>query len=201
VAQKQRGALSRGAWSCFLDESGCSLRPPTRRPGRRAGRPRSFATVATEAGLHGRELLLPTGRVAGPAVLSQPARQLQRPHPDRCAQAAAPLLGRRPGHLDLGQSALSPPPGDGRLAGDPGHWRQVEYLPGYAHDLDPVEGLWANLKGLELANLGRDTIGEVLDAARQGSLGSAGSPRCCSHFYGTASQSCEMHLNLFRDSL
>jgi transposase len=34
----------------------------------------------------------------------------------------------------------------------------VEYLPGYAHDLDPVEGLWANLKGVELANLCRDTI-------------------------------------------
>jgi DDE superfamily endonuclease len=47
-------------------------------------------------------------------------------------------------------------------------WLAVEYLPGYAHDLDPVEGLWANLKDVELANLARDTIGEVLDAARQG---------------------------------
>jgi hypothetical protein len=48
------------------------------------------------------------------------------------------------------------------------HWLAVEYLPGYAHDLDPVEGLWANLKDVELANLARDTIGEVLDAARHG---------------------------------
>jgi transposase len=48
------------------------------------------------------------------------------------------------------------------------HWLQVEYLPGYAHDLDPVEGLWANLKGVELANLRRNTLGEVLDAARLG---------------------------------
>ncbi len=48
------------------------------------------------------------------------------------------------------------------------HWLAVEYLPGYAHDLDPVEGLWANLKGQELANLRRDTIAEVLDAARRG---------------------------------
>jgi hypothetical protein len=31
-----------------------------------------------------------------------------------------------------------------------------------------VEGLWANLKGVELANLCRDTIAEVIDAARQG---------------------------------
>jgi putative transposase len=48
------------------------------------------------------------------------------------------------------------------------HWLQAEYLPGYAHDLDPVEGLWANLKGVELANLCRDTIAEVPEAARLG---------------------------------
>jgi putative transposase len=48
------------------------------------------------------------------------------------------------------------------------HWLSVEYLPGYAHDLDPVEGLWANLKGVELANRCRDTIAEVIDAAQQG---------------------------------
>jgi hypothetical protein len=48
------------------------------------------------------------------------------------------------------------------------HWLQVEYLPAYAHDLDPVEGLWANLKGAELANLARDTVAEVLAAAQQG---------------------------------
>jgi len=48
------------------------------------------------------------------------------------------------------------------------HWLSVEYLPGYARDLDPVEGLWANLKAVELASLCRDTIAEVLDAARRG---------------------------------
>jgi transposase len=31
-------------------------------------------------------------------------------------------------------------------------WLEVEYLPSYAPELDPVEGLWANLKGCELAN-------------------------------------------------
>src|SRR5215217_6501315 len=72
-----------------------------------------------EAGLHGRDLLLPAGWVAGPAVLPQPARQLQRPHPDRRPQAAAPLPARRARDLDLGQPALPPQPGDGRLAGDP----------------------------------------------------------------------------------
>jgi transposase len=56
----------------------------------------------------------------------------------------------------------------GSWLGTQRHWLAVEYLPGYAHDLDPVEGLWANLKGQELANLCRDTITEVLDAAWQG---------------------------------
>src|SRR6266516_3241199 len=90
------------------------------------------APLPLEAGVDGGDLLLPARRVAGAAVLPHPARQLQRPHPDRRAQAAAPLPARR------------------------------------ARDLDPVEGLWANLKDVELANLCRDTIAEVLDAAWQG---------------------------------
>jgi transposase len=32
------------------------------------------------------------------------------------------------------------------------HWLEVRRLPGYAPELNPVEGLWCNLKGRELAN-------------------------------------------------
>jgi transposase len=32
------------------------------------------------------------------------------------------------------------------------HWLVVEPLPGYAPDLNPVEGLWSSLKGVELVN-------------------------------------------------
>jgi hypothetical protein len=38
-------------------------------------------------------------------------------------------------------------------------WLVVERLPGYAPDLNPVEQVWGNLKGGELANLCLDTIG------------------------------------------
>jgi hypothetical protein len=38
------------------------------------------------------------------------------------------------------------------------HWLVVEPLPGYAPDLNPVEALWSNLKGVELANLAGDTL-------------------------------------------
>ena len=47
-------------------------------------------------------------------------------------------------------------------------WLVVERLPGYAPDLNPVEALWANLKGVELANLAVDTLEEVTAAAERG---------------------------------
>ena len=48
------------------------------------------------------------------------------------------------------------------------HWLQVERLPAYAPELNPVEYLWANLKGVELANFAGNTVVEVVDAAEQG---------------------------------
>ena len=47
-------------------------------------------------------------------------------------------------------------------------WLVVEPLPAYAPELNPVEGLWANLKGVELANLAADTLAEVTAAAEGG---------------------------------
>ena len=48
------------------------------------------------------------------------------------------------------------------------HWLVVERLPGYAPDLNPVEALWSNLKGVELANLAGDTLNDVITAAERG---------------------------------
>ena len=48
------------------------------------------------------------------------------------------------------------------------HWLTVERLPAYAPELNPVEYLWANLKGAELANFGGDTVGEVAAHAHHG---------------------------------
>jgi transposase len=47
-------------------------------------------------------------------------------------------------------------------------WLMVERLPAYAPDLNPVEGLWASLKGVELANLVTGTLGELITAAHAG---------------------------------
>ena len=40
-------------------------------------------------------------------------------------------------------------------------WLKVEMLPGYSPDLNPVEGLWGNLKGQELANRCVDGLGRA----------------------------------------
>ena len=47
-------------------------------------------------------------------------------------------------------------------------WLVVEPLPGYAPELNPVEALWSNLKGVELANLAADTVQEATAAAQHG---------------------------------
>ena len=44
-------------------------------------------------------------------------------------------------------------------------WLVVERLPAYAPELNPVEKLWANLKGRELANLCAETLDEPIRAA------------------------------------
>jgi transposase len=53
-------------------------------------------------------------------------------------------------------------------AADQHAWLTVEYLPAYAPDLNPVEGLWANLKGVELANRACGSLEELAGAAEQG---------------------------------
>ena len=45
-------------------------------------------------------------------------------------------------------------------------------------ELNPVEPLWANLNGTELANLAGDTLEEILVAVERGIRGS-GPPRTC----------------------
>jgi len=47
-------------------------------------------------------------------------------------------------------------------------WLRVEWLPGYAPDLNPVETLWGNVKGQEIANLEVDDTLDVVDGLRAG---------------------------------
>jgi transposase len=47
-------------------------------------------------------------------------------------------------------------------------WLIVEQLPGYAHDINPIEQIWGNVKANELANLCPDTLDEARAAADAG---------------------------------
>jgi hypothetical protein len=61
-------------------------------------------------------------------------------------------------------------------------WLVVEPLPAYAPDLNPVEALWSNLKGVELANLAGDTLEEVTAAADRGIQRIRGTPHLAFSF-------------------
>src|ERR1035438_9532239 len=47
-------------------------------------------------------------------------------------------------------------------------WLEIEWLLGYAPDLNPTEGVWNNVKGKEMANLCPDRIDEATVAFRRG---------------------------------
>jgi putative transposase len=47
-------------------------------------------------------------------------------------------------------------------------WLMVEQLPPYAHDLNPCELVWGNVKAVELANLCPETLQEAQAAAEKG---------------------------------
>ena len=47
-------------------------------------------------------------------------------------------------------------------------WLDVERLPSYSPDLNPVEDLWENIKGNELANQSADHLGAVAQAVDDG---------------------------------
>jgi len=61
-------------------------------------------------------------------------------------------------------------------------WLVVEALPPYAYDLNPVEQVWGNLKGTELANLCPDTIHEAAEIVEEGLCRIGSEARLCFAF-------------------
>lgn len=61
-------------------------------------------------------------------------------------------------------------------------WLVTEMLPGYAHDLNPIEMLWGNVKQVDLANLCPDTIDEAQVAAEAGLNRAGGDHDLCMAF-------------------
>jgi hypothetical protein len=56
-------------------------------------------------------------------------------------------------------------------------WLEVETLPGYSPDLNPVEDLWGNIKGQELANRCVAGLGEA-EVGNTAAWIECANPRC-----------------------
>jgi transposase len=61
-------------------------------------------------------------------------------------------------------------------------WLVVERLPAYAPDLNPVELLWGNVKGVELANLCPQTIEEAQHTAERALMRAGTDTQLCFNF-------------------
>lgn len=62
------------------------------------------------------------------------------------------------------------------------HWLVIERLPSYGHELNPVEQVWGNVKGRELANLCPDSIDDAARTADCGLSRVGGDPDLCFAF-------------------
>jgi transposase len=169
VAQDQKGARAKSAWIVFFDESAVSLIPPVRRTWSPRGRTPILrhrfgwkkASMAAALGYR------PDGTAARLCFhLQQPSY-----NSDRLIGVLEQLAGFDTGHkIVLLWDGLSAHRSTKMRAflDSQRHWLTAERLPAYAPELNPVEGLWANLKDLELANRPTTSLAEVADATDQG---------------------------------
>lgn len=169
MAGGKKNARRRRAWIVFEDESGVSERPAVRR----TWAPRGETPVLTHA-FNWKHLSVATalafrwdgrrsrlyfqtrpGSYSGVSLI--PVVRALRRH-----FRGAPVIliwDRLPAHRSraLGAYLLQQRPG-----------LTLEWLPGYAPELNPVEYVWGNLKGQELANLCAADLGEAGGAVRTG---------------------------------
>ncbi len=171
MAPHQKGALENHAWLVFFDESGISLLPVTRRTWSPRGvtpilRHRlnwKRASMAAALGYHASD------RERGPRLCFH----LQK---DSYNTASLIEVLTQLGAFYAGEQVVLLWDGLGahwsyamvdHLAAQ-ADWLTVERLPAYAPELNPVEYLWTNLKGVELANFAGDHLVEVADTTEVG---------------------------------
>jgi hypothetical protein len=172
VAADQKGARAKSAWIVFFDESGVSLIPLVRRSWSPRGRTPILrhrvawkrASMAAALGYrHGR-----SGTMQARLCFHLQAdgydsdsliKVLQQLEGFYRGQRVVLLWDGLSSHWSYRMRAHLQ---------QQRHWLTVERLPAYAPELNPVEYLWANLKGAELANYTGDTVPEVADQAQHG---------------------------------
>jgi hypothetical protein len=172
VAADQKGAADNHAWLVFFDESGISLLPVVRR---------TWSPKGTTPILRHRCNWKRASMAAALGYLADPDGGLGARlcfHVQQDSYNTQTLIGvlEQLKAFYAGQQVvllwdgLSAHWSGDMLAWLEGqrHWLTVERLPAYAPELNPVEYLWTNLKGVELANFAGDTVVEVAEVAEQG---------------------------------
>jgi hypothetical protein len=169
VVQDQKGARAKSAWIVFFDESAVSLIPPVRR----TWSPRGTTPILRHRMAWKKASMAAALGYWPDATKARLCFHLQADSYDTDALIGVleQLAGFYAGHqvVLLWDGLSSHWSYKMRAHLDKQcDWLQVERLPAYAPELNPVEYLWANLKGAELANFAGDTVAEVTDQAQQG---------------------------------
>ena len=169
LAAGKKNACRQGAWLVFQDESGVSDRPPIRT----TWAPKGQTPVVTHP--YNWKKVSVSGALAY-RFDGRRCRLLFQTKPDNYNTKALirflrilrkSLRGRRVILIWDRLNAHKSKEMACYLAGQR-HWLRVEWLPAYAPDLNPVEMLWGNVKGQELANLQVEDTLDVVDGLRAG---------------------------------
>jgi transposase len=169
VAADKKGARRRGAWIVFQDESGFSLLPAVRA----TWAPRGHTPVLRHRFSWKRmsmagALAYRTDRTKAVFVfqikngayntdsLIQYLTDLRK---HLHGQPVTLIWDGLPSHRSVAMKTF---------IASQRHWLRVEQLPGYAHELNPMELVWGNVKARELANLCPQDITEAHAAAKTG---------------------------------
>jgi hypothetical protein len=176
VAADCANARTRRAWLCFVDESGVKLTPPVRR----TWAPKGRTPVLRHPYRRGKQIsmcaLLAYRHSDGDG--EQVAAWmgfdlLEGAYDTRQFIRVLDGLGHQLGHQPvtvIWDNLGAHHAGDLQDWAATQPWMELAYLPSYAPELDPVEGLWANLKGCELANRCCADRKELIVTAQVGSI-------------------------------
>jgi transposase len=169
VAKDQKGARAESAWIVFFDESAVALVPPVRR----TWSPRGTTPILRHRfGWEKASMAAALGYHAD-GIKARLCFHLQQPSydTDSLIGVLEQLERFYAGHrMVLVWDGLATHWSTKMRAwvDSQRDWLRVERLPAYAPELNPVEYLWANLKGVELANLPGTSLVQVADQAQRG---------------------------------
>jgi transposase len=170
LAGGKKNAAQQRAWIFFQDESGFTQQPSIRR----TWAPRGKTPVLKSRGNHWTKTSV--AAALGFRWDGRKTRLLARTKPDSFDTASLILFLKELKHFVAGAKVIliwdHLPAHRSKVMKhflwEQRHWLTIEWLPGYAPDLNPTEAVWNNIKGRELANFCADQILEATDAFRRG---------------------------------